>query len=74
MSETSFDTLGAIGERFVIFAFCGECRRDAKLDVQRLIARHGAALSINVLRQRVTCRRCGQRTRTLRIVCERPAR
>jgi hypothetical protein len=72
MGEVRADTVAALGERFTIFAFCLECRRDARLDTRRLVAVYGPALTISELRERVTCNRCGSRTRELRIVCTAP--
>jgi hypothetical protein len=73
MPEVRGDTVAALAERFTIFAFCLACRRDARLDPGRLVAVYGPALTIAELRERVTCRKCGGRTRELRIVCTMPA-
>jgi hypothetical protein len=71
MGEVRADTVAALGERFVILAFCAACGRDARLDARRLSAVY-PALTIRELRERLTCSRCGNRTRELRIVCTRP--
>jgi len=65
MPEVRGDTVAALAER-TVFAFCSVCRREARLDLPRLVAVF-PRLTIGELRERVTCRRCGSRTRELRI-------
>ena len=68
MAEVRLETLGDLGDAHVIYAFCTTCRRDAQLEIPRLTAVYGARLRIRELRERLTCRKCGARSREIRIV------
>lgn len=45
-----------------LWASCPACRRSVQLDIRAVIARVGPMLTINELRERVRCTRCGQHT------------
>ena len=68
MAEIRLQTLGDLGDAHVIYAFCTACRRHAQLETPRLTAVYGARLRISELRERLTCRKCGTRSREIRIV------
>jgi hypothetical protein len=53
-------TLADLGPRNRLDAHCPSCRRSQRLDVQALISRYGP-LSLEQLRARLVCRRCGAR-------------
>ena len=72
--EITLDTIGDLGERHVLYAFCSMCRRDTQLETPRLAAVYGAGLRISELRKRLTCKKCGARSREIRIVFSLPAR
>jgi hypothetical protein len=74
MGETGLRTVGDLADRHVIYAHCGPCQRSVQLDSRRLVAVHGAGLTIPELRKRLTCSRCGQRRQEIRIVFALPAR
>jgi transcription elongation factor Elf1 len=51
-----------------LYAHCGPCGRSVPLDVTRLIERYGPTLTVQTLRKRITCSRCGRRTSDVRII------
>ena len=71
MAETSLATIADLGDSHVIYAFCTACRRDTQLETPRLAAVYGPRLLISELRERLTCRKCGGRSREIRIVYSR---
>jgi hypothetical protein len=73
MGEVSLDTVAALRDRHVIYAFCPKCRRSVELNMQRLVAIYGASLTVRQLRERLTCMSCGSRPREIRIVYSLPA-
>ncbi len=68
MQEIVVDTIGALRDTHLVYAFCTACRRDTQLDLARLAAVYGGGLTLGDLRERLTCRRCGGRSREIRIV------
>jgi hypothetical protein len=54
-------TLGDLGERDQLYAYCNVCRHSSALDVVALRERYGAQFSIT-LRSRLRCSRCGARS------------
>jgi len=74
MAQRGLDTLADLGDRHVIFAMCDPCGRSTKLSAPRLIAVYGAELAIQDLKRRLTCSRCGERPREIRIVYSVPSR
>jgi hypothetical protein len=55
-------TLGDLGERTQLFAYCSRCRHSSELDLSALRERHGVQLSLKRLRARLRCSRCGARS------------
>ncbi len=55
-------------ERFQLYAVCTDCQRMERIDIQDLIERFGADLTIDSCRRRLRCRHCAQRTGDIRIV------
>jgi hypothetical protein len=55
-------TLGDLGERNELYAYCDSCRHSSRLDLAELRERHGPDLSLNALRSRLRCSRCGARS------------
>jgi hypothetical protein len=53
--------LGDLGERERLYAYCNVCRHSGRLDLVALRKRYGAQLSLNSLRGRLRCSRCGAR-------------
>ncbi len=74
VGEIGLHTIGDLGDRHVIYAHCGPCRRSVPLETSRLIAMFGARVTIPELRNRLTCRRCGIRSNDIRIVFSLPSR
>ena len=74
MQEIRLETLGDLGDRHVLFAFCTSCDRSTRLSTERLAAVYGPGLSIAELRRRLTCSKCGERPREIRITYSVPAR
>jgi hypothetical protein len=58
----SIQTLGDLGERTQLFAYCSRCRHSSELDLSALRERHGVQLSLKRLRARLRCSRCGARS------------
>ena len=68
MEPSGLTTLGDLGARQVVVAFCEPCNRFALLNTRSLIARYGTGLTLAELKTRLCCTRCGTRSRTIRIV------
>jgi hypothetical protein len=68
MQPSGLTTLGDLGARQIVVAFCDPCNRFATLNTRSLIARYGDRFTLAELRERLCCKRCGARTRTIRIV------
>ena len=51
-----------------IWAFCHTCDRSTELKTHQLVAVYGAEFAIADLKRRLTCRKCGERPREIRIV------
>jgi hypothetical protein len=54
-------TLGDLGSRSKLVAYCTSCRRSRFLDLEALRTRYGAELALRSLRARLRCSRCGAR-------------
>ena len=74
MGTSALHTVGDLAGRHVIWTHCVPCGRSVQLDARRIIAVYGAGLTIAELRERLACRRCGERRRDIRIVFALPAR
>jgi len=74
VQEIRLETLADLASNHAIFAFCGACKRDARLNTDRLAAVYGAGLRIDELKRRLACSKCGERTGDIRIVYAVPAR
>jgi hypothetical protein len=74
MAERGLNTLADLGDRHVVFAVCDPCGRSTKLSTPRLIAVYGAKLAIQDLKRRLTCSKCRERPRDIRIVYSVPPR
>ncbi len=48
--------------RFTLIACCGVCERHVELEHAALAERFGWDATLDEMRRRVTCRRCGRRT------------
>jgi hypothetical protein len=68
MQPSGLTTLGDLGTRQVVVAFCEPCDRFSTLNTRSLIARFGPRLTLDELKARLCCARCGKRSRTIRIV------
>jgi hypothetical protein len=55
-------------ENFRVYAVCVPCGRMHALDLETLVARHGADATVANVRDRVRCRACGRRSHDIRIV------
>lgn len=65
--------LSELVDRFAVYALCLPCGRMEALDVAGLLARFGAASTLEDIRPRLRCRACGTRSRELRVVYVGPA-
>jgi hypothetical protein len=54
-------TIGDLGERERLYAYCDVCRHSGQLDLVALRERYGTQLSLDSLRDRLRCSRCGAR-------------
>jgi hypothetical protein len=54
-------TIGDLGERDRLYAYCSGCRHSARLELATLRDRYGPHLSLKSLRSRLRCSRCGAR-------------
>jgi hypothetical protein len=54
------NSLGSLGEREVLHAYCRRCKRAERLDRSALLDRHGD-LHLRALRRRLRCTACGAR-------------
>lgn len=54
-------TLGDLGKRQLLYAYCNSCRHSRQLDLKALCERYGPQLSLEDLRSRLRCTRCGVR-------------
>jgi len=68
MQPSGLTTLGDLGTRQVVVAFCEPCNRFATLNTRSLIARYSERFTLAELKARLCCTRCGTRSRTIRIV------
>ena len=57
-----------------VFAVCDPCGRSTKLSTPRLLAVHGAEFAVQDLKRRLTCSKCGDRPREIRITYAVPSR
>jgi hypothetical protein len=55
-------TIGDLGERDQLYAYCSACRHSARLDLAALRDRYGPQLALKSLRARLRCSRCGARS------------
>ena len=55
-------TLGDLGERDQLYAYCRTCRHSSLLDLAALRQHYGAQFSLTRLRARLRCSRCGARS------------
>jgi hypothetical protein len=55
-------TIGDLGERDQLYAYCSACRHSSQLDLTVLRERYGPQLSLTDLRARLRCSRCGARS------------
>jgi len=55
-------TIGDLGERDHLYAYCNACRHSSQLDLAALRQRYGERLSLRSLRARLRCSRCGARS------------
>jgi hypothetical protein len=55
-------TIGDLGDRDQVFAYCGACRHSRQLDLGALRDRYGSQLTLAALRARLRCSRCGARS------------
>jgi len=62
------------GRLGVIFAFCDPCGRSTKLSTDRLVAVYGPEFTVQDLKRRLTCSKCGDRPREIRITYAVPSR
>jgi len=74
MPERGLNRLADLGDKHVIFAFCGPCDRSRKLITPQLVAMYGEQLGIDELKRRLTCSKCGDRPREIRITYAAPSR
>ena len=74
MAQRGLDTLAGLGERHTIWAFCPTCDRSTELRPHQLVAVYGGEFTIAELKRRLTCRKCGERPREIRIVYVVPSR
>jgi hypothetical protein len=51
-----------------IYAFCFDCKRSSELKLHELIMRHGPQITVEDVKRCITCKQCGKRTDTIRIV------
>jgi hypothetical protein len=58
----TISTLGDLGERSELYAYCGSCHHSRRLDLAELRERYGLDLSLRRLRARLRCSRCGGRS------------
>jgi hypothetical protein len=68
MAQRGLDRLTDLGDSHRIWAFCNACDRSTELKIDQLIAVYGADSAIAALKRRLTCRKCGERPREIRIV------
>ena len=68
MAQRGLDTLADLGDRHVIHSMCDPCGRSTELKTHQLIAVYGAEFAIADLKRWLTCRKCGDRPREIRIV------
>lgn len=54
----------------LLIALCRRCKRQAPLDPRQLVRRFGELVTLNEVRARVRCTRCGERTRVVRVEVE----
>jgi hypothetical protein len=57
----SIRTIGDLGERNQLYAYCSRCRHSRQLDLQALRERYGE-VSLTSLQARLRCSRCGARS------------
>ena len=55
-------SIGDLGERSHLYAYCNACRHSSELDLSALRERYGVQLSLKRLRARLGCSRCGARS------------
>jgi hypothetical protein len=55
-------TIGDLGERNELYAYCDACRHSNRLDLAELREWYGPNLSLKALRRRLRCSRCGGRS------------
>jgi hypothetical protein len=55
-------------DSFQVYGLCLPCGRMEALPLRDLIARHGPAITVADVRNRLCCRCCGQRSYELRVI------
>jgi hypothetical protein len=55
----AIQTIGDLGERDQLYAYCEVCRHGRQLDLAEPRERYGPELSLKGLRARLRCSRCG---------------
>jgi hypothetical protein len=74
MAERRLETLADLGDRFAVHVFCSPCGRSTALGSAHLVAVYGPSFTLDELRRRLTCSKCGKRSREIRIVYTAPSR
>jgi len=65
---SSQQTLGELASSFELYGLCTQCQRMPQLDIAQLIEVFGSQTSVDSIRQRLVCNRCGRRTKNIRVV------
>ena len=68
MQVVNLDDVATIAGKHAISGYCMTCRRHAWLDLERIAREAGGSLSLERLRRRLTCSRCGRRGVEIRLV------
>jgi hypothetical protein len=55
-------TIGDLGDRNQLYAYCEACRHNSQLDLAALRKRYGRQLALKDLRARLRCSRCSARS------------
>ena len=65
--------MGELASNFELYGLCTMCKRMPQLNIAQLIRVFGAQTSINDIRKRLVCNRCGRRTENIRVVYRGPS-
>lgn len=68
----SQQTLGELASHFELYGLCTACKRMPQLNIAQLIKVFGGETTVDSVRRKLVCQRCGRHTQNIRVVYRGP--